>query len=173
MNWSPDPPWRSLDGDLNAERSCVRCSGTIAAQHRHYWPGCRPCAIWSFLGTQLLTVLGVTGAREFLYWGARPACPECHGEGYLPCEDQDLSVLRRSGACETCGAYSFVLIDKDGEVRGSGRHYDDVAQHDVKVGAMPLVRSLDEHLTRAEATQSASPTDTANALAIGEVSTRG
>lgn len=148
MNWSPDPFWGRQDGDLADERTCTRCSGTIAPQHRHFWPGCSSCAIWSFLGTQVATWLGVVGAREFMYWGARPDCPTCFGEGYLPCEDQDLSILRRSGACSTCGSYSFELVGSDGVIEGSGRHYDDLADHPVAVRAMPLVGALDEHLTR-------------------------
>jgi hypothetical protein len=93
--------------------------------------------------------------RPWMYWGARFWCDDCDGTGYLPCQPQDMSVLRRSGACQTCGAYSFVLChatkEQHGDIEGSARHYDDQADHEVVVVGAPLVRALDETLTRAEA----------------------
>jgi hypothetical protein len=95
--------------------------------------------------------MGLLSARDFMYWGAQPDCSTCGGEGYLPCEDQDLSILRKSGACAVCGAYSFVLmrsIEPIGEIEGSGRHYEGVADHDVRVVPMALVDALAEHIER-------------------------
>lgn len=60
-----------------------------------------------------------------------------------------MTVLKMSGACKACGAYSFVLTStEDGLVEGSARHYDGHADHVVVVGGMPLVGAVAEHFDR-------------------------
>lgn len=138
-------------GDWREERTCVRCGDTIAPYWRHYLPGCRPCAVWSLLGVKLLAVFGVN-AREWLYKMARPWCPYCDGTGNLPCEPQDLHTMQVSGACATCGAYSFELIDAAGgfaTIEDSGRHYDAPAEHPVTIRSEPLREAVPHYLDRA------------------------
>lgn len=93
-----DPPWPRRDG------GCGRCDVDLPPYHRHFWPGCRACSVWSVAGQALMAAIGLNG-HAWLYWGARPWCGDCRGSGFLPCVLQDLSVLRMSGACQTCGAW--------------------------------------------------------------------
>jgi hypothetical protein len=60
-----------------------------------------------------------------------------------------MSILRKWGACEACGAWSFELLERHGLIEGSGRHAEGVADHPVRVVATPLKRSLNEYLDRA------------------------
>lgn len=98
-----------------------------------------------------MAACGLDG-HPWLYVGARPWCADCEGTGYTPCEPQNMSVLRQSGCCQTCGAWSFVLVhatkEQSGIVEGSARHYDDPADHEVIVGAAPLVRTMTEIVSR-------------------------
>lgn len=131
-------------------RVCGRCGEEVPEHWRHFQAPCRLCAVRSALARGLMAYIGLDG-KPWLYEGARPGCVECDGLGWSPCQPQDLSVMRMSGPCTTCGAWAFELYDVasgGGLLEGSGRHYDDLANHDVKVGAAPLVKSLDETLTR-------------------------
>lgn len=148
-----DPPWPTQTGEAGETRECTRCQGAIPPWWRHFWPTCRGCAVWSVAGQSLMAAFGLNG-HPWLYWGARPWCGDCSGTSYRQCEPQDLSIMRRSGACHECGAWSFVLFhatDQHGDIEGSARHYDGEADHEVIVGAAPLRRSLDEVFGRAMA----------------------
>lgn len=151
-HWSSDEVIERAFREPGESFDCSRCGLTVPPYWRHFVPTCRPCAIWSVVGQALMAVSGLNG-HPWLYWGARPWCGDCHGTGRLPCQPQDLSIMRRSGSCATCGAWSFVLFhatkEQHGDVEGSARHYDDEADHEVVVGAAPLVGALTETLTRA------------------------
>lgn len=157
MDWSGEPPWRQTVDQATWEAQgldCARCGQHIPPYWRHFWPPCRRCAVWSVAGACLMRLFGLDPSGQ-LYRGARPWCDDCAGTGYEPCQPQDLSVLRRSGACATCGAWSFVLVhataEQHGDIEGSARHYDDEADHEVVVTAAPLVGALNEALDRAGA----------------------
>lgn len=124
-------PW-PVSGEWDQDRECSRCGGFIPAKWRHFM---RPCSC-TYMPTDRPP------------HAPDPDCIACEGSGFLPCEPQDLSVLRMSGACEECGAWSSVLIGEGGQIEGSAHHYDDVADHEVVVGSAPLMRSIDETLTR-------------------------
>lgn len=122
--WTNSPPWPPQ----GVTTPCTRCGEFVPRYHRHYWPPCRDCCVWSYVGQQVLAALGLN-AHEWLYWGARPYCRKCNGIGYLPCQVQDLSVMRQSGNCTVCGTWAFKLIhctdEQKGDVEGSARHYGD------------------------------------------------
>lgn len=148
MTWSPDPPWGPQDGDLADERLCVRCGFSIPPQHRHFWKPCRPCAIWSFLGTQLLALLGVVGAREFIYWGFRPDCPTCVVVvTAAPLDDAGgPDQHERVGPAGGAGA----RLAEDAQVLVLAAHValPLVAGHEVLVGSMPLAPAVKAYLDR-------------------------
>lgn len=121
-------------GAFDTERECGRCGDVIAAKWRHFMRPCRCTYLPADQGPHL----------------ADPECELCSGTGFLPCEPQDLSVLRMSGQCAECGAWSFKLIADGGYVEGSGRHYDDAADHVVVVEPSPLLRSVNETLDRVD-----------------------
>lgn len=140
----PDPPpeWRRRDNGF-----CGRCDLPIPEKWRHHQPPCRRCAVRSVFAVAVLALVGMD-ARPWLYRVPNPDCPDCDGSGWSRCQPQDLSILRVSGACRACGAWAFELTGEDGRIAGSGRHYDDLADHEVEIGPAPLVRSLDETLDR-------------------------
>lgn len=149
-----EPPWTVPPHEMGEPFDCGRCGGSVPANWRHFWPTCRACAVWSVMGQALMFAFGLNG-HPWLYWGARPWCRDCNGVGYLACQPQDLSILRRSGACATCGAWSFVLMhataDERGDIEGSARHYDGETDHEVVVGTAPLMAALNETFDRAPA----------------------
>lgn len=149
-----DPPWTVTPHEHGEPSTCSRCGGAVPAYWRHFWPTCRACAVWSCAGQALMRAFGLDG-HPWLYWGARAWCRDCNGVGFLACQPQDLSIMRRSGACATCGAWSFVLFhatnEEHGDIDGSARHYDGDADHEVVVGAAPMVRAVSETLDRAPA----------------------
>lgn len=153
MRWEHyDPPWPVPPHEQGDSFVCSRCDGVVPPYWRHFIPTCRGCAVWSVVGQSLMACFGLNG-HEWLYWGVRPWCRDCHGVGFLACQPQDLSIMRRSGSCATCGAWSFVLFhatkDEHGDIEGSARHYDGEADHEVVVGAAPLTRTLTETFDRA------------------------
>lgn len=136
MTYRLEPPdsWRPASGEWDELRVCGRCSDIIPPCWRHFM---RPCSC---------TYLPADQPPH----GPHSWCELCDGTGFLPCEPQDLSVLRSSGACETCGAWSWELVDLDGVVPGSARHADDeVTDHEVRVVGAPLARSVTEYLNEA------------------------
>lgn len=153
QNWSPEPPWRQEWIDDPEGFDCARCGDHIDQYWRHFWQPCRRCNVWSFAGVCLMAAFGLNG-RPWMYWGARPWCDDCDGTGYLPCQPQDMSVLRRWGQCEACGKPAWVLVhatkEQHGDIEGSARHADDQADHDVVVVAAPLVPVVGDYLDRHE-----------------------
>lgn len=136
-NWPP--PW-PITGEWDEDRECSRCGEIIPARWRHFW---RPC-VCTYTPTDRPPHL------------ADPACDLCAGTGYRPCEPQDLSIVRHSGACATCGLWSSVLIHyADGIIPGSAHHElvndEDIVEedHEVVVVGAPLVRAVTETLDRA------------------------
>lgn len=148
--WSSRPPWQQLDWSTERPFACARCGDEVQPWHRHFWQPCRKCCVWSWAGVCLMATFGLDG-KPWIYWGARPWCSDCDGSGYLPCQNQDLSIMRRLGVCQECGAYSMVLMDWAGgygDIENSGRHVDpdDPADHEVVVVAQPLVGALTSYL---------------------------
>ena len=132
-----DLPW-PISGQIDQERECARCGGTIPPHWRHFW---EPCSC------------------TYLPMGQPPhlpdlACQQCDGTGFLPCRPQDLSILRYSGYCSKCGEAAFKLlraVEPVGEIEGSARHFDTrFDDHEVEeVRAGPLVKTVGDYLTRA------------------------
>ena len=134
------PEWRRRTYDYNTPGECPRCGGHVPARWRHFM---RICSC---------TYLPVDGGDH----PADPECPVCDGTGFRRCEPQDLSVLRMSGACKTCGADAFCLVGDGGRIDGSGRHYDAALDarlpadgyHEADVGPQPLTAALGGLLDR-------------------------
>lgn len=149
-----EPPWGPQQGDPDTDRECVRCGEVIPGYWRHYWAPCRNCNIWSLAGQALMACFGLNG-HPWLYEGARPWCGDCDGTGYRPCEPQDCSTLRVSGECQSCHTGAFYLTHHEGggrweRVPDSTKHFDPTLDddHTADFGGGPLVRVLDDYLTR-------------------------
>jgi hypothetical protein len=120
---------------------------------RHYWPPCRLCCEVSVVAAHVITLLGLDG-RSVMYTDPLIDCPVCEGVGYMPCEPQDLSTLRRWGVCATCGDSAFDLVNSTGaDVEGSARHADPETEydHEPTVTGGPLVSTIGDYIDRATA----------------------
>lgn len=136
-----DPPWRQLDAP-DIDRSCARCGEVIPAMWRHYMRPC-PCTYHP---------------TDRPPHAPDPACDTCAGCGFLPCQPQDLSVLRVSGRCATCHHPAFYLVSylivaegpRWGEVPDSMRHYDAGRDedHPAAYESAPLADAIAGHLER-------------------------
>lgn len=95
-----------------------------------------------------MAAYGLDG-HPWLYWGSYPECTTCDGSGYMPCRLQDLSILRRTGACETCGVTATILMKDGADLIETAQHADDQADHPVVVIPRPLVATISDTLDRA------------------------
>lgn len=135
MSWPP--PWKMPEHNLSDGYTCPRCGDDVPARHRHYWEPCR------------CTYLPANQPPH----DPDPRCWRCEGSGYLPCQPQDMTFLRKWGACVTCGAWAFDLVDtRDGAVvEDGGRHAEgDQPDHVVRTRPVPLAESITNYLSTRE-----------------------
>ncbi len=133
---NPPAAWAAT-GDPDKDRECGRCGGLIPALWRHFM---RPCSC-------------TYEPRDRPSHAPDPDCFICAGCGFLPCQPQDLSVLRVSGRCSTCKHPSFYLVAAThgwAEVPDSRHHYEVELDEDHPAGyePAPLVDAIADELKR-------------------------